>query len=102
MTQRVLITAGASGIGLAIAETFAANGARVHIADVNADAVQQITQQNPVISGTVGDISKPADLDTLFRTWRLDLAVWTCSSTMRVSPAPPPRWPSIRSTPGTP
>jgi len=66
MTQRVLVTAGAGGIGLAIAEAFAANGARVHIVDVNADAVQQITRQVSAISGTVGDVSKAADLDTLF------------------------------------
>ncbi len=39
MTQRVLITAGTGGIGLAIAEVFAAEGARMHIADVNAEAV---------------------------------------------------------------
>ena len=30
--KRVLITAGAAGIGLAIAEGFAAEGARVHVA----------------------------------------------------------------------
>lgn len=66
MTQRVLITAGAGGIGLAIAKAFAARGARVHIADINADAVQEITQQYPAISGTVGDVSKAGDLDTLF------------------------------------
>lgn len=66
MTQRVLITAGAGGIGLAIAKAFVAAGARVHIADVNAQAVQEITKQYPAISGTVGDISKSADLDTLF------------------------------------
>lgn len=67
MTQRVLITAGAGGIGLAIAKAFVAGGARVHIADVNAEAVQEITKQYPAISGTVGDISKAADLDTLFQ-----------------------------------
>ena len=66
MTQRVLVTAGAGGIGLAIARAFVANGALVHLADVNADAVQQVTGQNAAISGSVGDISKPADLDTLF------------------------------------
>ncbi len=67
MTQRVLITAGAGGIGLAIAKAFVASGARVHIADVNADAVQQIVQQNPGITGSVGDVSKGADLDVLFK-----------------------------------
>jgi NAD(P)-dependent dehydrogenase (short-subunit alcohol dehydrogenase family) len=66
MAQRVLITAGAGGIGLAIAKAFATRGARVHIADVNAEAVHAITQQYPTITGSVGDISKPADLDVLF------------------------------------
>ena len=56
MTQRVLITAGADGIGLAIAKAFVADGARVHITDVNAEAVQEITKQNPTISGPWSDI----------------------------------------------
>jgi NAD(P)-dependent dehydrogenase (short-subunit alcohol dehydrogenase family) len=67
MAQRVLITAGAGGIGLAIAEAFAASDARVHICDVNAEAVHDVTTKNRAISGTVGDVSKAADLDTLFR-----------------------------------
>ncbi len=39
MGQRVLITAGASGIGRAIAETFAAGNAQVWVADVDAAAL---------------------------------------------------------------
>jgi NAD(P)-dependent dehydrogenase (short-subunit alcohol dehydrogenase family) len=80
MNQRVLITAGAGGIGLAIAKAFVTGGARVHIADVNAEAVQEITKQYPAITGTVGDISKAMDLDTLFddvqkQLGRLDVLV---------------------------
>ena len=39
MAQRVLITAGASGIGRAIAEAFAADGARVWVADIDEAAL---------------------------------------------------------------
>lgn len=67
MSQRVLITAGAGGIGLAIAKAFVANGARVHIADVNAEAVAAIVAENENITGSVGDISNAADLDVLFK-----------------------------------
>lgn len=73
MTQRVLITAGAGGIGLAIAKAFVGRGARVHIADINAEAVQGITKQYPAISGTVSDISKATDLDTLFHDMQTHL-----------------------------
>lgn len=66
MAQRVLITAGAGGIGSSIAKAFAAEGARVHIADIDAEAVAAFTRDNPSINGTVGDVGKPADLDVLF------------------------------------
>ena len=39
MAQRVLITAGASGIGLSVAKAFFADGGRVHVADIDAEAV---------------------------------------------------------------
>jgi NAD(P)-dependent dehydrogenase (short-subunit alcohol dehydrogenase family) len=41
MTKHILITAGASGIGRAMAEAFAANGAKVWVADVDDQALQQ-------------------------------------------------------------
>ena len=39
MSSRVLITAGASGVGRAMAEAFDAAGAQVWVADVDADAL---------------------------------------------------------------
>jgi NAD(P)-dependent dehydrogenase (short-subunit alcohol dehydrogenase family) len=38
--KRVFITAAASGIGLAIARGFAAEGAKVHVCDINEDALR--------------------------------------------------------------
>ena len=37
---RVLITAGASGIGLATARAFAQEGARVHVCDIDQTALE--------------------------------------------------------------
>ena len=73
MTQRVLITAGAGGIGLAIAQAFVANGARAHIVDVNAESVANVTAQNQGITASVGDVSKPEDLDSLFQDLQNEL-----------------------------
>ena len=66
MPQRVLITAGASGIGMATAQAFLSQGARVHIMDVNAEALNQVVAREPAISGTVGDVSQAADVARLF------------------------------------
>lgn len=66
MIQRVLVTAGASGIGLAIAHAFAAGGARVHIADINEQAIREATKDNSGITGSVADVSDPAAVARLF------------------------------------
>ena len=46
---RVIVTAGASGIGLAVAETFAAEGARVYVSDVDKDAPGRMSKTHPQI-----------------------------------------------------
>lgn len=55
--RRVVITAGAGGIGLAMAQAFAANGDRVHICDINEQALKEITEQNAAITATPCDVS---------------------------------------------
>ncbi len=43
---RVLVTAGAGGIGLEIARAFTAEGARVHVCDVDAKALRALAMNN--------------------------------------------------------
>ena len=45
--KRVLVTGGANGLGLAIAERFSAEGARVAICDVNAPALEVMRARHP-------------------------------------------------------
>lgn len=64
--RRVLVTAGASGIGLAIARTFAEHGARLHICDVDEKALRQREADLPAAGRTKADVSSLADVDRLF------------------------------------
>ena len=54
---RVLITAAASGIGLATARTFTREGARVHIADVDRAALDALAATDPALSRSVCDVA---------------------------------------------
>lgn len=62
--KRVLVTAGAAGIGRAISEAFAEAGARVHLCDIDADAVGRARQNG--FAGTVADVSHAPDVQALF------------------------------------
>ena len=64
--QRVLVTAGAAGIGRAIAETFAAAGARVYVCDADAQALAGMASGEHRIAGCVADVSNPQQVDALF------------------------------------
>ena len=57
-TQTVLITAGASGIGRAMALRFARQGARVFVVDIDAPALRALTQEQPGILTSVCDIGE--------------------------------------------
>lgn len=54
--KRVVVTAGASGIGLAIAEAFAAEGAWVHVFDIDSAAVSSVNGMGGPIKAMVCDV----------------------------------------------
>jgi len=60
---RVLVTAGAAGIGLAIARTFRDHGARVHVCDVDDKTLGALDQD---ITKTRADVSSLPDVERLF------------------------------------
>jgi NAD(P)-dependent dehydrogenase (short-subunit alcohol dehydrogenase family) len=70
---RVLVTAGASGIGLATARAFAREGARVHVCDVDEAALAALAGAAG-FSATRADVSLPADVDALFADVERSLA----------------------------
>src|SRR5258708_12035629 len=63
---RVLVTAGAGGIGLAIARRFAAEGARVHTCDVDEMALSALAASDPAITATPCDVSDRSAVQRLF------------------------------------
>ena len=64
--QRVMITAGGAGIGLAIAEAFLREGANVHVCDVDAEALDQLSERHPDIGTTPLDVTDEAAFDQWF------------------------------------
>lgn len=66
--QRVLVTAGASGIGLAIARGLAAQGARVAICDVDKPQLERAAVELGLDAACIADVTDPDALDQLFET----------------------------------
>lgn len=64
--QRVIITAGAAGIGLAIARAFQAAGAQVHICDNDAEALAAIAASDPEIGTGLADVAEPDQVARYF------------------------------------
>jgi NAD(P)-dependent dehydrogenase (short-subunit alcohol dehydrogenase family) len=63
MNQRVLVTAGASGIGREIARAFRANGAKVFVGDIDAKGLEILVQEIPGVMTVVCDVSKRDDVE---------------------------------------
>lgn len=63
---RVLVTAGAGGIGAAMARAFHEAGARVHVCDIDRAALDRLNTQAPGITTSMADAAVPADVDAVF------------------------------------
>ena len=64
--KKVLITAGASGIGKATAIAMLNAGAQVHVCDINAQALASFKQDYPALVTSVTDVSKPDEVVEMF------------------------------------
>ena len=65
---RVVITAGASGIGRVIAETLRAHGARIHVCDVSQEALDACRKALPDVGTTLADVADVKQVDRFFDT----------------------------------
>jgi len=63
---RVLVTAGAQGIGLAIARKFLDSGADVHICDVDEQALRAAGESLPALSASLTDVSDEPQVLAMF------------------------------------
>ncbi len=64
--KRVVVTAGAAGIGRAIAVGFHQAGARVHVCDVDDSCLAALAEENPEIGLSRADVSDPDQVARLF------------------------------------
>jgi len=63
---RVLVTAGAAGIGLEIARAFTREGARVHACDVDDAALEALAATDPDLTASRGDVASRPDVARVF------------------------------------
>ncbi len=64
--KRVLVTAGAGGIGRVTANQFLAAGARVFVCDIDAKALQAYQVEQPAAAAMLADVADAAEVDRLF------------------------------------
>ena len=65
MTQRVLITAGASGIGREFARAFAANGAKIFVCDIDSKALDALAAELPGVIAQRCDMASRAEIERM-------------------------------------
>src|SRR5688572_5776484 len=65
MDQRVLITAGAAGIGREIARAFAATGAKVFVCDIDAAGLERLAQEIPGVITATCDVADRVQIERM-------------------------------------
>src|SRR5438132_8505330 len=65
MSQRVLVTAGASGIGREIVRAFVANGAKVFVCDIDGKGLELLAQELPGLTTKICDVSNCQDIERM-------------------------------------
>ncbi len=71
--KKVLITAGADGLGLEMARVFHDAGAQVLVCDVNESRLKDLNRELPAIYTVVADVSEEASVGKLFEQVRAKL-----------------------------
>ena len=97
---RVVVTAGAAGIGRAIALAFVENGARVQVSDVDGAALEAFSRECPEAEVQRADVASVAEVEMLFDAARqalggLDVLVnnaGVAGPTARVEDIDPEDW----------
>lgn len=64
-TQRVLVTAGASGIGREIVRAFVAQGAKVFVVDLNAAGLAELAKESDRIQTALCDMSSRSQIEAM-------------------------------------
>src|SRR6202142_3142604 len=67
---RVLVTAGASGIGAAIASAFAETGAKIHICDIDDASLAAFQKSFPCSQASKADVADEGQVASIFEVQR--------------------------------
>jgi NAD(P)-dependent dehydrogenase (short-subunit alcohol dehydrogenase family) len=103
LPQRVLITAGAAGIGREFARAFTAAGAKVFVCDIDIKALEAIASEIPGLIAQPCDMSRRAEIermvpDAVARLGGLDVLINNAGisgMTLPVADYPPDEWDKV-------
>jgi NAD(P)-dependent dehydrogenase (short-subunit alcohol dehydrogenase family) len=76
--QKIIVTAGAGGIGLEIARAFVREGAHVVVCDVDRDALNALSASDPALKAHYCDVADRAQVEKFFDTAVKELGGLDC------------------------